>query len=135
MSTWSDAVSAAQKALGKDGKLPKPRVDPASMYPIVIKAMDAFNKSREGLEKTLLDYENAFSQSKNTFKQYADMVDGADFGLNEDDEECKKKMAAASAILLKALKEMQEGCDKNIDNLSKLDRFVTDLQRLKDVKL
>jgi hypothetical protein len=105
------------------------------MYPIVIKAMDAFNKSREGLEKTLLDYENAFSQSKNTFKQYADMVDGADFGLNEDDEECKKKMAAASAILLKALKEMQEGCDKNIDNLSKLDRFVTDLQRLKDVKL
>lgn len=31
MSKWSDAVAVAQKALGKDGKLPKPRVDPALM--------------------------------------------------------------------------------------------------------
>ena len=134
MSAWSDAVSAAQKALGKEGKLPKPRVDPASMYPLVTKAWEAFDKSRESLEKSLLDLENAFTQAKNTFKQYADMVDGNNFGLDEDDAEAKKKIDAASQILLKALTTLQDASDTKVDQLNKLDRLVTDLRRLTDLK-
>ena len=135
MSEWSDAVAAAQKALGREGKLPKPRVDPASMYPVLSKAWEPFRKNRDALEKDLLDLENAYTQAKNTFKQYADMVEGDDFGLNEDDAEAKKKIDAATAILLKALKSLEDSCDVFVDRLGKLDRVLTDLRRLKDVKI
>lgn len=134
MSDWSDAVAAANKVLGKDGKLPKPRVDPTSMYPIVTKAWEAFNATRETLEKNLLEVENAFTQSKNTFKQYADLVDGDDFGLKEDDADDKKRIETVTDIILKALKNLENKCDEQVESLSKLDRIITDLRRLKDLK-
>jgi hypothetical protein len=134
MTTWSDALAAAHKILGKDGKLPKARVDPASMYPIVEKAWAPFNKAREGIEKALLDLENAFSQSKNTFKQYGDLVDGQDFGLKEDDPKDKKRIADVTGIILKALGTLEDQCDQQIDTLSKLDSLVANLQKVKQLK-
>jgi hypothetical protein len=134
MSDWSDALAAANKVLGKDGKLPKPRVDPASMYPLVSKAWEPFDKNREALEKNLLDLQNAFSQAKNTFKQYADMVDGANFGLKEDDADDKKRIDTVTDLILKALKSLEDKSDSQIETLSKLDRFIIDLRRLKDLK-
>ena len=135
MSAWSDAVAAAQKVLGKEGKLPKARVDIASLFPAFDKAFGAFDNSRASLEKTLLDLENVLSQMKNTIKQYADMVDGNDFGLDEDKPDDKKKIDQATDIMMKIFKKGQENCDAYLDELSKLDRLVTNLNRLKDLKI
>ena len=135
MSDWSDAVTAANKILGKDGKLPKPRVDPASMYPILSKGWEGLNASREELQKKLLDLQNAFTQSKNTFKQYGDIVDGEDFGLNENDPDDKKRISDVSGIILKALKSMEDQCDARVAELAKLDQILTNLKRLKDLKI
>jgi hypothetical protein len=134
MTTWSDAVAAAQKILGKDGKLPKPRVDPASTYTLLGKVWDPFDKARESLEKALLDVENAFSQSKNILKQYGDLVDGQNFGLKENDPKDKKRIADVTSIILKALQSLEDKCDENIDTLSKLDHLVADLQKVKNLK-
>jgi hypothetical protein len=134
MSTWSDAVSAAKKALGKEGELPRPRVDPESVYGQVGKTWEAFDKSREDIEKKLLDMENKFSEAKNTFRQYSDLVEGNDFGLDEDNADNEKKIKAAGDILLKELKRLQDKCDEELDTLAKLDRYLTDLRRLGSLK-
>src|SRR5436190_16048055 len=110
MSEWSNAVAQAQKVLGK-GKLPKARVDPAVLYPILIKVLTNFNKGREDLEKKLLETQNAYTAAKNTLQQYEDIVEGADFDLDEDNDDDKKKITAARAIIIKALDNMEKSCD------------------------
>jgi hypothetical protein len=134
MSSWSDAVSKAKAALGKEGKLPKPRVDPEVVYTNVGKSWGGFDKSREDLEKKILELENTFSTAKNTFAQYYDLVDGDDFELDEKVADNGKKIKAASDILLKELERLESRCDEELKTLSTLDRLLTDLRRLSDLK-
>ena len=134
MSSWSDAVSKAKAALGKDAKLPKPRVDPETVYTAVGKSWAEFDKSREDLEKKILELENTFSTAKNTFVQYYDLVDGDDFGLDDSQPDDAKKIKAASDILLKELERLENKCDEELKTLSALDRLLTDLRRLSDLK-
>jgi hypothetical protein len=135
MGVWSDAVAAAHKLLAKDGKLPKPRVDPATMNPLIEKAWGPFDKARENLEKAVLDLENALSQAKNTYKQYGDLVDGQNFGLKEDDPKDKKRIDDVTGIITKALQALEDDCDHTLETLSKLDRLVADLQKVKKLKV
>ena len=83
----------------------------------------------------MLDLQNAFTQSKNTFKQYGDIVDGEDFGLKENDPDDKKRISDVSGIILKALKTVEDKCDARVELLAKLDQILTNLKRLKDLKI
>ncbi len=132
---WKDAVAAAQKNLGSGGKLPKPSVDPSALEANLYKARDAYDGSRADLEKKILAFQNALSQAKNNFKQYGDMVDGNNFGLDEADPEQKKRIAATTKSLLDWIKGTQTAIDKHIEALDKLDRAVTDTKRLDNLKI
>ena len=127
--------SAAKKILGKDGKLPKPRVDPRKSIEVANKAVDAFKKNIGDLEKGVLDLENAFSTYKNTFQQYSDIVDGANFGLDEDDPDDKKKIAAAIDAMQKGIDVRIKEMDGFLSMLRKLDQIIGNLRRLEKLNV
>ena len=55
MSAYTDAVTAAKKVLGKQGKLPKPKVDLPKIGGEFEKAYHSFAKARDELEKQLVN--------------------------------------------------------------------------------
>jgi len=134
MAGWRDTLAAAQKIIGKDGKLPRPAVDPGTTFPVVNKGFEAFDVSRSDLEKKLVGLEDALSKAKHALQQYYDMVDGEDFGLDTKDPEDKKKIDAAVKLLLGFMKEQQTNADVHLDRLSKLDRVLVDLRRFDALK-
>ena len=122
--------AAAKKALGNGGKLPKPRVDPRTAIAATNKSVESFKKGRIDLEKQILDLENKFSQLKNTYQQYSDLVDGDDFGLDENKPDDKKKITAAREVMTKGLEGEMKYADSILTMLSNLDKIVTNLHRL-----
>jgi hypothetical protein len=57
-------VASAKKELGNAGQLPKPRVDLLTTVDEAIKTVDAFNKNRAEMEKTVVDVETAMAKVK-----------------------------------------------------------------------
>ncbi len=127
--------SAAKKILGKEGKLPKLCVDPQKSIDLANKAVTAFKKNIGDLEKGVLDLENAFSTYKNTFQQYSDIVDGANFDLDEDDPDEKKKIAAAKDAMQKGIAVRIKEMDGFLSMLGKLDQILGNLHRLDNLKV
>ncbi len=127
--------TAAKKILGNSGKMPKPRVDPRTAIAVANKAVEAFKKQRGDLEKALLDMENGYSQYKNTLKQYSDIVDGDDFGLDDSKPDDKKKIDAAKAAMEKGIGERIKALDGYLEMLGKLDQILTNLHRLDNLKI
>jgi hypothetical protein len=128
---WKSMLAAAQQALGKDGKLPKPAVDPLPSVILANKAWDAFRTTRTDLEKKLVEVQDRHSQAKHALQQYADLIDGDDFGLDEKKPDDKKRIDAASKVIVPWLNENQAAADEMLALMAKLDRVLTDLQRLK----
>lgn len=126
--------TAAKKILGNSAKMPKPRVDPRTAIAAANKTVDAFKKNISDLEKAILDIENGYGAYKNSLKQYSDIVDGADFGLDEDKPEDKKKIEAAREVMEKGLQERIHKVDGFLDMLGKLDQVITNLHRLESTK-
>ena len=126
--------TAAKKLLGNSAKMPKPRVDPRTAIAAANKTVEAFKKSIDGLEKAILDIENGYGAYKNSLKQYSDIVDGADFGLDEKKPDDKKKIEAARGIMEKGLQARIDEADGFLDMLGKLDQVITNLHRLENSK-
>jgi len=127
---YSDAVTSANKTLGKDGKLPKPRVDLLKTLDEGIKTLNGLNKQREGMEKTIVDVEAAIAKIKGAAKQYGDLVGGDDFGLDAKDPKNKKLIAEVSKTMLAALQGVEDIMDTWSGWMDKLDKVLTDLSRL-----
>ena len=62
--------------MGKDGELPKPRIDLLKTIDDAIKTVDDFNKNRADMEKTVVDIETAMAKLQAVAKQYGDTIDG-----------------------------------------------------------
>jgi hypothetical protein len=127
---YNDAVEEANKALGKEGKLPKPRVDLLKTLDEGNKTLNELNKQRSEMEKTVVNVEAAVAKIKGAAKQYGDLVDGNDFGLDDKDPKNKKLIAAVTKTMLDALQGVEDVMDTWTDWMDKLDKVLTDLSRL-----
>ena len=127
---YNDAITEANKALGKEGKLPKPRVDLLKTLDEGNTALGALNKQRSEMEKTVVNVETAVAKIKAAAKQYGDLVDGDDFGLDDKDPKNKKLIAAVTKTMLDALQGVEDVMDTWTDWMDKLDKVLTDLSRL-----
>jgi hypothetical protein len=127
---YNDAVADANKALGKEGKLPKPRVDVLKSLDEGNKTLTALNKQRQEMEKTVVEVEAAVAKIKGAAKQYGDIVDGDDFGLDAKDPKNKKLIASVTKTMLDALQGVEDNMDTWSDWMDKLDKVLTDLSRL-----
>jgi len=132
---WEDAKVEAKKLLGKEGKVPKLRVDPSSLAPELNRIWDAFNKARSEVEAKLLDLQDGYSKAKNAAKQCGDVIDGDDFGLNQDDPKDKKRIAEVTKVLLDGLSDIEGVCDSYVSELGKLDTLISNLRKLKELKI
>jgi hypothetical protein len=127
---YNDALTAANKALGKEGKLPKPRVDLLKTLDEGAKSLSALSKQRAEMEKTVVDVEAGVAKIKAAAKQYGDMVDGDDFGLDDKDPKNKKLIADVTKTMLGALQGVEDVMDTWSEWMDKLDKVLTDLSRL-----
>jgi hypothetical protein len=127
---YNDALAAANKALGKDGQLPKPRVDLLKTLDEGNKTLAGLSKQRQEMEKTVVDVEAAVAKIKGAAKQYGDLVDGNDFGLDEKDPKNKKLIASVTKTMLDALQGVEDNMDIWSGWMDKLDKVLTDLSRL-----
>src|SRR5258706_3898543 len=93
--SYDAAKAAALKALGKDAKLPTPPSAIKTAADQDSKAYDAFDKSRKELEAKVLALQDADSSWKNALKQYGEMLQENDFGLDANDKDDAKKIEAA----------------------------------------
>src|SRR5437868_11506595 len=122
--------TAAKKILGNSAKMPKARTDPVVVTQNVNKLVREFSDSIKGVGDKLLALENAVDGYKNTFDQYGDIVDGFDFGLDENKPDEKKKIETARGIFHKAFDEKLKDADDFKGELKKLDKILTNLRRL-----
>jgi hypothetical protein len=127
---YNDAVADATKSLGKEGKLPKPRVDLAKVLEEGVKTATGLSKQRKEMEKTIVDVETAVAKIKAAAKQYGDIVDGDDFGLDAKDPKNKKLIAQVTKTMLDALQGVEDNMDIWSGWMDKLDKVLTDLSRL-----
>lgn len=101
--TWDNAQAAAQKVLGKDGKLPKMPVD-------LEKLAEDYNRALDGMKPPIQAvgqaWESVSSKSDDVTKgcdTLTKTVSGDDFGLDSKNPDQAKKQKAAKAILSSAL--------------------------------
>ena len=83
------------------------------------------------LEKTIVDAETGAAKLKAVAKQYSDVIDGNDFGLDAKDPKNKKIIAEVTKTMLDALQAIEDFADEASDRLDKLDKVLTNLSRLK----
>jgi hypothetical protein len=127
---YTDALASANKSLGKEGKLPKPRVDLLKTFDAGITTVTGLNKQRGEMEKTIVDVEASVAKIKGAVKQYGDMIDGDDFGLDVKDPKNKKLIAEVTKTMLDALQGVEDKMDTYAGWMDKLDKVLTDLHRL-----
>ncbi len=127
---YVDAIAYANKTLGSDGKLPKQRVDLLKVFDDGTKAVMDLNKQREEMEKQIVEVEGALAKIKGAAKQYGDLVDGDDFGLDAKDPKNKKIIADVSKKIVDALGDIENAMDDWTGMMDKLDKVLTDLHRL-----
>lgn len=127
--------TAAKKVLGNSAKLPKPRTDPVAVTQNVNKLIKEFSDSVKGVGDKLLAVENAVDAYKNTMNQYKDIVDGSNFGLNENNKDDQKKIESARAIYHKEFQAKLKDATEFSGELKKLDKILTDLRRLDKIKI
>jgi len=124
---YNDAVTSAKKVLGKEGDLPKPRVDFPKICDEANKTAAGLNKGRAELEKLLIDVDADLAKIKAAAKQYANMVDGNNFGLDAKDPKNKKIITEATKIMVDAMKEIQDNMDEWTSRMDKLDKVLENL--------
>jgi hypothetical protein len=133
MASVSDAIANAQKTLGKEGKIPKPKSDMAALGAAWTKAGQAFRKSITDLQTSLQALEKVTTLTRDGYKQYAGVIKDSDFGLDDGDDENKKKIDCAKKVILDAIQDGTDISDKSLSNLDKLCKIVSDLNRLNDL--
>ena len=127
---YVDAIAYANKTLGSDGKLPKQRVDLLKVFDDGTKTVLALNKQREEMEKQIVEVETGLAKIKGAAKQYGDLIDGDNFGLDAKDPKNKKIIADVSKKILDALGDIENTMDEWTGMMDKLDKVLTDLHRL-----
>jgi hypothetical protein len=84
------------------------------------------------MESSIVACQTGYAKVSAACKQYADMLQGSDFGLDAKKPEDKKKIDAALKLLIPALEAMEAHGDNGSKVLDNLDKGLTSLA--KDIK-
>jgi hypothetical protein len=128
-SNWNEAKAAAMKILGNKAKIPDPKVNLAKITADWQKADKEYDAAVDVLQSKILALQNSMSSTKNALKQYVDLISKNSFGLNEKDDDDKKKIEEAQKVLSEYLDSSMENCDTNIKNLDELDKHTMGLSK------
>ena len=104
LSAWKAAKSEAEKTIGKQGKLPKPKGDLVALMDAANKAARKVMAERDTMEGSVLALQDAFSKVYDASESYSDIVDASNFGLDEDDKDQAKKIDDAKKTLADVMK-------------------------------
>jgi hypothetical protein len=126
---WADAKSKAQKVLGKDGKLPKPRVDIEGAMDAAGKLVVEVDKARDVLATKIGAATEGFAKVTNAAKLYDNMIGGSDFGLDPKKPDDKKQITAAQTILSDQLDEIRKLGDQFTKILNDLDKSLESIEK------
>ena len=118
----------AQKVLGKNGKLPKPTIDPASVGPAWSKAMASWGTSKDNLHKCMRELANEEDRYKALLREYLRLVTDSDFGLDPRKPDDKKKIDGARQIMKKGLDVWIRSMDSNACMVDSLNDAIKKLQ-------
>ncbi len=129
--TWESSKAAAMKILGKDAKIPEPKVDVNKLSADYMKASKAFDKARDDLDAKVLDLKNANDGIGNYAKMMMNQIDKADFGLDEKNKDDAKKIDQAQKILSDFVKSRQDIFTKNDSDLDELDKHLANIAKYK----
>lgn len=127
MITKADTLSAAKKILGEKGKIPPERPEIGKALEEIQKVGKKYADAVDTLKKMVLQLQNQYSVYKNAQKQWQNMIDKSDFGLNKTDKEDGKKIDQAQKIFDKYFDEQGKIADMNNKNLDELDKHMDGL--------
>ena len=123
-------LAAAKKALGKDGHLPKPRVDVEKELEHATKVMDKLFAQRVEMQKVTVEVSGELAKVKAAAKLYGDMIGNDNFGLNPKDAKQKKVIDEAAKAMLDALGAVEKDMDWFTDHLDRLDKILVNLSSM-----
>jgi hypothetical protein len=127
---WDAAKAKAQKALGKDAKIPEPKgFDKVQTDWFV--AYTSYESARDALEDKILTLQKAGSNARLTLKQYSEKIDDEDFGLNEKDKDDAKKIKDAQDAISDWVNNILKNVQDDIDGLDELDKHLIDFKKYK----
>src|ERR1700749_5116486 len=99
--TWIQAKANAMAILGPKAKIPEPKTS-MSTGPLD-KAVKEYFAAIDVLQAKILALQNVCATIKNAIKQHQDQLSRSDFGLDEDEDGVKAKIAKAQDLLDKYL--------------------------------
>lgn len=103
MPGWDRAVAAAEKVLGKDADIPKPKGTIDKAVANEGKQWGDFVKARESLEEEVLALVDASQQVAAAIEQFRDVISENAFGLDLKKKDDLKKIQEARKIMLALL--------------------------------
>ncbi len=128
-SDYRKALADAKKLLDKNGELPKPRVDPLKAVDEADKPFDDLSKLVAGLETNIVASQTAVAKVILASKQYGDMIEASDFGLDPKKADDKKTIDAVQKLISPALDALEKHGDNINKVLSDLDKSLTSLSK------
>ncbi len=103
MPGWDRAVATAEKILGKDADIPKPKANIDKAVANEDKQWGDFVKARESLEEEVLGLVDASQQVAAAIEQFRDVISQDAFGLDLKKKDDLKKIQEARKIMLALL--------------------------------
>ena len=129
-SNWPTTRSAALKILGNKAKFPEPK-NMAGLLANLEKSFQAFDKSRDAIEDRVTELQNAGACFAQAMKQFAAIVDKADFGLDRKNKDDAKKIEAAQAVLTDYVDGVADMSAHNDKALTELDKHLMLMSKYK----
>ena len=127
MPGWDRAVAAAEKILGKDAEIPKPKANIDKAVANEGKQWNDFVKAREGLEEEVLALVDASQQVADAIEQFRDVISENAFGLDLKKTDDLKKIQEARKIMLGLLDKHITTVKNNAKNERELNKHLANI--------
>jgi hypothetical protein len=128
---WDKAAAAAQKIVGKDGKIPDLPASLDKAGDDREKAQDEFDKARDECEDKLVKVQNANDAVKNGTKQFLAKIEKDDLGLDPKKKEDLKKIQQARKVLTDIIEKVIKNNTDDDKMLDELDKHLVQLGKYK----
>ncbi len=126
---WNQTKANAMAILGPKAKIPEAKANMSSGP--LDKAVKEYESAVTVLQTKILALQNVCSTTKNAIKQHQDLISRSDFGLDEDEDGVKAKIAKAQDLLDKYLDYVMGTYETEIKNLDELDKHSMSLSKYK----
>ena len=127
MPGWDRAVAAAEKVLGKDADIPKPKGNIDKAAANEDKQWSEFAKARDSLEEQVLALVDASQQLADALEQFRDAISENALGLDLKKKDDLKKIQEARKIMLALLDKHIGTVRDNAKNERELNRHLASI--------